>query len=141
MRWPVPICFLGRLLGLIILCGSHSYITIREQCSSNYPVSFPYTDRLADERDFVRISYQVSNVVALCGTEPVIREMTWCGNLHKEHIVRDIRIDGNKQASARSSWRVIRKRVKVVVAMYGATTYADLVHHQHQSIDRQLEVE
>lgn len=37
-------------------------------------------------------------MVACCGTEPVIREVTWGGSQHKEHIVRDIRLDSSKQA-------------------------------------------
>lgn len=46
---------------------------------------------------------QVADVVACCGTESVIREVTWGGSLHKEHVVRDVRLDANKQASCRLS--------------------------------------
>ncbi len=47
----------------------------------------------------VQILVKVADVVACCGTESVIREVTWGGSLHKEHVVRDIRLDANKQAS------------------------------------------
>lgn len=40
-------------------------------------------------------------MVACCGTESVIREVTWGGSLHKEHVVRDVRLDATKQVSPR----------------------------------------
>lgn len=50
-----------------------------------------------------RFPTKVADVIAVCGTESVIREMTWGGSLHKEHIVRDMRIDANKQVRYRFS--------------------------------------
>lgn len=43
--------------------------------------------------------FQMADVVACCGTESVIREVAWGGSLHKEHVVRDVRLDANKQVS------------------------------------------
>lgn len=50
-------------------------------------------------------------MVACCGTESVIREVTWGGSLHKEHVVRDIRLDANKQASFSPPRMVLIPRV------------------------------
>lgn len=43
---------------------------------------------------------QVADVVACCGTESVIREVSWGGSLHKEHVIRDVRLDASKQAGS-----------------------------------------
>lgn len=59
-------------------------------------VTAPTPDTLGSPR-----ACQVADVVVVCGTESVIREMVWGGNLHKDHTVRDVRIDVSKQARTR----------------------------------------